>query len=143
MKIKPVVSVLIETRHTSYDVVFELTQNITFIVGDSGVGKSAVFSFLQELSAEDSRIKCFNYLDLKKGYKNSLKNSIGKLFVIDNADILLDDGLREYIAADMKNQYIIIGRNPKGLLLQQDEIFELKSEKKGDRTRFSLVKTFG
>ncbi len=143
MKIKPVVSVLIETRHTSYDVAFELTQNITFIVGDSGVGKSAVFSFLQELSAEDSRIKCFNYLDLKKGYKNSLKNSIGKLFVIDNADILLDDGLREYIAADMKNQYIIIGRNPKGLLLQQDEIFELKSEKKGDRTSFSLVKSFG
>ena len=142
MKIKPVITNKLESRHTSFDVGFDITQNITFIVGDSGVGKSAVFSFLQELSAENKRIKCFNYIDYKAGYKQSLKNSNGKIFVIDNADILLDDSMREYIASDIKNQYIIIGRNPSGLLLQQDEIFELKSEKKDGRTRFSLVKMF-
>ena len=142
MKIKPIITIKIETRHTSFDVNLDLTQNITFIAGDSGVGKSAVFTFLQEASVEDNRIKCFNYIDYKTGYKQALKNSNGKLFVIDNADILLDDSMREYIAADMKNQYIIFGRNPSGLLLQQDEIFELKSEKLGDRTRFSLIKAF-
>ncbi len=140
MKIKPVITDKIVTRHTSYQVDFDLTQNITFIVGDSGVGKSAVFSFLQELSAEDKRIKCFNYLDQNKGYKNSLKKAKEKLFVIDNADILLDDSLRQYIAGDMNNQYIIIGRNPSSLLLQQDEIFELANEKNGGRVLFRLKK---
>ena len=63
MKIKPLITDKIVTKHTSYDVDLDLTQNITFIVGDSGTGKSAVFSFLQELSAEDKRIRCFNYLN--------------------------------------------------------------------------------
>ncbi len=142
MKIKPIITNKIVTKHTSYDVDLDLTQNITFIVGDSGVGKSAVFSFLQELSAEDKRIKCFNYLDQNKGYKTAIKRttSNGKIFVIDNADILLNDKMRQYIASDSVNQYIIIGRNPSGLLLQQDEIYELANEKKSGRTNFRLKK---
>ena len=58
--------------------------------------------------------------------------------MIDNADLLLDDRMREYIAHDKNNQYIIIGRNPKGLLLNYDEICELKSAKRGEITVFSL-----
>lgn len=91
MKIKPVVTNRIQTRHTSFQVDFHLENNITFLGGDSGTGKSAVFSFLKELSAEDKRIKCFNYLDWNKSYKSSIKRSKGKLIIIDNADILLDD----------------------------------------------------
>ena len=53
-----------------------------------------MFSFLKELSAEDKRIKCFNYLDWNKSYKSSIKRSKGKLIIIDNADILLDDAMR-------------------------------------------------
>lgn len=30
--------------------------------------------------------------------------------MIDNADLLLDDDMRSYIALDESNQYIIIGR---------------------------------
>ena len=41
---------------------FQLEYNITFITGDSGTGKSAVFSFLEEMAAEQKDIKCFNYL---------------------------------------------------------------------------------
>lgn len=144
MKIKPIITNKITTKHTSYDVDFNIEQNITFIVGDSGVGKSAVFSFLQELSAEQKWIKCFNYLNQNQGYKSAIKRTTknGKLFVIDNADILLDDDMRQYIASDLNNQYIIIGRNPCGLMLQQDEIFELKSEKINGRTKFSIEKCF-
>lgn len=94
------------------------------------------------MAAEDKRIRCFNYLDEKKGYKNSIKRSKGKLFVVDNADVLLDDKMRQYIALDAGNQYIIIGRNPTGLMLSQDEIYELESKIKDDKTEFTLKKSF-
>ena len=141
MKISPVVCGSIQTTHTSFKVDLRLEYNITFIIGDSGVGKSALYSFLEEFSAEKKNIICFNYLDKARNYKNSIKNSKDKLFVIDNADILLDDGMREYIALDSNNQYIIFGRNPTGLLLQLDEIFELSCTKSGDITIMSLKRS--
>ena len=140
MKIKPVVLTSLRAKHTSYVVDFTFDNNITFIQGDSGVGKSAVYSFLEELSAEDGRIKCYNYLDINKSYKKAIPNAKGKLFVIDNADILLNDNWRGRIALDEKNQYIIIGRNPTGLLLSFDEIYALKSVTENGITTFTLQK---
>ncbi len=116
--------------------------NVTFIVGDSGTGKSAVFSFLQEFAAENKSIKCYNYLDKKTGYKSAIKKSNGKLFIIDNADIMLDDALRWYIATDGKNQYILIGRNPTGLMLDQEEIMELECRTDNGKTLFTLKHSF-
>ena len=142
MKISPVVQKRIKTSHTLYDVDLILDNNITFINGDSGVGKSTVFSFIQEMMVENKNIRCLNYLDENKNYKNIIKRSKGKLFVIDNGDLLLDDKLREYIALDYTNQYVIIGRNPKGLALNQDEIYEITSEKNNGRIKFSLKKSF-
>ena len=60
--------------------------------------------------------------------------------VIDNADILLDDDTRKYISLDDKNQYLIIGRNPKNLFTTSDNLFELESEKIGEQTEFRLKK---
>lgn len=142
MKIRPLVLTELKTRHTNYVVEIGLAYNITFISGDSGVGKSAVYSFVQEMGAEDKRIKCFNYLDINKGYKNAIKQSKGKVFVIDNADVLLDDNMRKYISMDSENQYIIIGRNPTGLELYSDEIFELDCENKDGIIRFFLKPAF-
>ena len=135
MKIKPIVMQEINTTHTSFIIDLHFDYNVTFITGDSGVGKSALYSFIEELSANDKRIRCFNYLDQKK-------NSKDKLFVIDNADILLDDKMRHYIAFDAQNQYVIIGRNPTGLMLELDEIYELSSENINGRTLLSLKKSF-
>lgn len=142
MKIKPVVTNFIKTKHTSFEVELQIDNNITFINGDSGTGKSVVFSFLEEFAAENKCIKCFNYLDQNNSYKTSIKKSKGKLFVIDNADILLDDDMRSYIALDESNQYIIIGRNPTGLILDIDEIYELQSQNINDITLFTLAKSF-
>jgi ABC-type lipoprotein export system ATPase subunit len=142
MKIKPIITDHIKTKHTSFEVDLRLEYNVTFISGDSGTGKSAVYSFLQEYAAENKNVRCFNYLDQKKAYKNSIKQSKGKLFVIDNADILLDDDMRRYIAFDDKNQYIIIGRNPTGLQLTVDEIFELQDTNVDGITLFRIKKSF-
>lgn len=142
MKIKPIIFENIQTSHTSFKVNLHLDYNVTFIIGDSGTGKSALFSLLKEYATEEKKLVCFNYLDNKRNYKTSIKNFKNRLIVIDNADILLDDNMRSYIVTDDKNQYIIIGRNPTGLLLQQDEIYEIESRKIGDMTEFSLKKSF-
>ena len=54
--------------------------------------------------------------------------------MIDNADVLLDDDVRKYIALDDKNQYLIIGRNPKNLFTTKDNLFELVSKVQGEQT---------
>ena len=138
MKNKASIMNRLYTKHTSYIVDMELKYNITFILGDSGTGKSAMFSFIEELATEDKRIRCFDYRSKNIRYSDSIKKSKGKVFVIDNADILLDDKLRKHIGQDVNNQYVIIGRNPTGLRLLSDNIYELISNQKDDRTVFSL-----
>ena len=142
MKIKPAVIDHVQTQHSSFIVDLDLENNITFITGDAGTGKSTVFDIIREMAAENKAIRCLNYLDLKKNYKNTIRRSKGKLFIIDNADILLDDDMRWYIATDGKNQYILFGRNPTGLMLSQDEIMELNSERRDGKTMFTLFFTF-
>ena len=78
------------------------------------------------------------YLNYQQDIKNILCNTKGKLIVIDNADILLDDDTRKYISLDDKNQYLIIGRNPKNLLATKENLFELVSKKTGEQTEFRI-----
>ena len=65
--------------------------------------------------AVNPEILCLNYLDCQRDIKTIINESEGKLIVIDNADVLLDDELRKQISLDDRNQYLIIGRNPKNL----------------------------
>lgn len=84
--------------------------------------------------ALNSNIVCLNYLDYQKNIGNIIRNTEKKLIVIDNADILLDDDTRKYIALDDKNQYLIISRNPKNLFATKENLFELVSEKQEEQT---------
>lgn len=126
------------TVHTSFIVDFKFTNNITILTGDSGTGKTASFSFIKECMAINPNIICLNYLDYYKDINNIIKTAEGKLIVIDNADILLDDDIRKYIALDDKNQYLIIGRNPKNLFATKENLFELVSEKIGEQTKLTI-----
>ena len=100
MKSKPLVMDHFQTVHTSFVVDFKFTNNITILTGDSGAGKTASFSFIKECMAVNPNIVCLNYLDYQKNILNILKEMEKKLVVIDNADILLDDKTRKYIALD-------------------------------------------
>ena len=88
--------------------------------------------------AINPQILCLNYLDYQKDIKEILHNTEGKLVVIDNADILLDDDTRKYISLDDKNQYLIMGRNPRNLFATKENLFELVSEQEGEQTRFTI-----
>ena len=138
MKSKPVVMEHFSTVHTSYVIDFNFTNNITILTGSSGTGKTASFSFIRECMAVNPEILCINYQDYQKNIRKLIEGETGKLIVIDNADILLDDDTRKNISLDDKNQYLIIGRNPKNLFTTSDNLFELVSEKKGEQTVFRL-----
>ena len=97
MKSKPIVMDHFSTVHSSFLVNFTFKNNITILLGDSGTGKTASFSFIRECMAINPKILCLNYLDYQKNIKNIISQSEGKLIVIDNADILLDDETRKYI----------------------------------------------
>ena len=112
---------------------FDFTNNITILTGSSATGKTASFSFMRECMAVNPDIVCINYQDYQKDIKKLIASETGKLVVIDNADILLDDDTRKYISLDDKNQYLIIERNPKNLFTTSDNLFELVSEKRGSR----------
>lgn len=90
--------------------------------------------------AVNPKIVCLNYQDYQKNIKKIISDAKGKLIVIDNADILLDNDTRKYISLDDKNQYLLIGRNPKNLFTTSDNLFELVSEKHGEQTEFKLKK---
>ena len=107
-------------------------------MGDSGTGKTATTSFIRECMAINPKILCFNYLDYQKNIKDIISQENGKLIVIDNADILLDDDTRKYISLDDKNQYLIIGRNPKNFFATKENLFELVSTKFGEQTKFTI-----
>lgn len=133
MKSKPVVMEHFSTVHTSFVLDFKFTSNITILTGDSGTGKTASFLFVKECMALNPDIMCLNYLDYQKDIADIIKNANGKLIVIDNADVLLNDDMRKYIALDDKNQYLIIGRNPKNLFTTKENLFELISEVQGEQ----------
>lgn len=139
MKNKPIVMDHFSTVHTSYILNFQFTNNITLLTGESATGKTASFSFMRECMAVNPDILCLNYLDYQKNIKEVISKTEGKLIVIDNADILLDDETRKYISLDDKNQYLIIGRNPKNLFATRENLFELVSRKVGEQTEFRII----
>lgn len=48
-------------------------------------------SFIRECMAVNSKILCLNYLDYQNDIRDMIGRTNGKLIVIDNADILLND----------------------------------------------------
>lgn len=143
MNCKPIVMERYYTIHTSFVVDFQFTNNITILIGNSGTGKTASYSFLLESRTEDDRIVCLNHTDIKSDIKSIIESLEGKLIVIDNADILLDHSTRRYITFDSRNQYLIIGRDVRDFLTTEENLFELEAVTRDERTTFYLKRFFG
>ena len=143
MNCKPIVMERYYTIHTSFVVDFQFTNNITILIGNSGTGKTASYSFLLESRTEDDRIVCLNHTDIKSDIKSIIESLEGKLIVIDNADILLDHSSRRYITFDSRNQYLIIGRDVRDFLTTEENLFELVAVTRDERTTFYLKRFFG
>lgn len=138
MKSKPLIADKLHAVHSSYIVDFSLSNNIVLIMGDSGTRKSVVFTILQEVASNDDRIIPISYLN--KDIENQIRSQSGKIIVVDNADVVLTDELRKYITFDSRNQYIIIGRNPRNLMITTENLFELSADISDGVTTFTLAK---
>lgn len=115
----------------SEDIVFELKlkSRLTLIYGDSGAGKSFLYKLmLDKARAEmDSRFIFFNYMvPDKKFIKSEILTQKDKVFVIDDADVILDNELRSLISVNTSNQYIIFTHSIDGYTLGKKNIAVLK-----------------
>lgn len=115
----------------------ELKSNLTVIYSKSGDGKSFIFSALEEWAeSHDEPFVCINYKDISKiQVEKFIKESRGKLIVIDNADIVLTKECRRHIALDTNNQYILMGRVVEDLLLTPTNMCRIKYSKKDNIIR--------
>ena len=128
MKSKPIVMKHFSTVHTSYIVNFEFTNNITILTGASATGKTASFSFIRECMAVNPDIVCINYQDYQKDIKKLIASETGKLVVIDNADILINNEIRRFINFEFSNQYMLFLRNCDGLNVSDKSFKVLKQD---------------
>lgn len=93
----------------------EVQDEITLVGGDSGVGKTFLYSVLEDirLTEEYSAIHLYNYKTadrIKEIFE--LRNCF---IVIDNAAIILNNELKRFINFEPSNQYMLFGRNCTGL----------------------------
>ena len=99
------------------DIELELRTKRTILCGNSGTGKTYLYSLLEgyNLVENDDRIKCINIDNIDKANPQfvvmALQNLEDYTIVIDQADDVLDyDIIREFVMNDRKNYYILIGR---------------------------------
>lgn len=135
MKSKPLV-------HESITIDFTFENNITILTGVAGTGKTMTFSFIRECEAGNPDILCLNYMNTLEEIEVNIFLAERKLIVIDNADVLLTDKIRKHISLDDKNQYLIIGRNPKNLFTTKDNFYELEKTVIDNQTVMKLKPTF-
>lgn len=107
-----------------YDLVFD--DRITLVGGDSGTGKTVLYSILEDLRLTDEykAIKLFNYKS--DNLLESIKQCHDNFIVIDNADILINDDIRRFINFEFSNQYMLFIRNCDGLNVSDKSFKELK-----------------
>jgi len=94
----------------------DLRKPLTIIQGDSATGKTLLCNLIEEdnVSQDEPAVQVLNYKD--RGRRNRLDiiyDTTVKLFIIDNADVLLIDNteLLDYInRIDHLNQFLVFSR---------------------------------
>lgn len=125
MSVSPLFFDSFSFTHLGIKVDLKFSCNLTVIADSSASGKTFLWGMLAEESLFDSRIVAYNYTSRSSDILEKLKGCSGKLVVIDNADILLDNNTRIYIATDNRNQYLIMCRNPKYLFLAKESLVKV------------------
>ena len=119
--------VMINTVINEFQLNIRLFNRITFITGDSGIGKSFLYDQLSLLSTEDEYkfIKCFNYLspDVETQIESVSKNK-DNLIVIDNFETLWSKNLTNIILSS-PSRFALISRDFFGLMQSPNSVAEL------------------
>lgn len=103
-------------------------QNLTVIMGNSGSGKTYIFNILKKIETT-KKTGTFMFIDAsdRRGLKE-LGKTTGKIILIDNADVILNDKDRLNIRRDSSNYYLIFGRDVSLLGTGSLNIAEIKHD---------------
>ncbi len=109
-----------------YDLSFD--DRITLVGGDSGSGKTVLYEILEDLKLTDEyhAMKLFNYRS--ENVLENLEKCRNNFIVMDNAAILLNDDMRQFINFEFSNQYMLFLRNCDGLNVSDKSFKVLKLE---------------
>lgn len=121
MNTRPVVRTELKYKYLGFKLDLDLKTNLILISDKSGTGKSFLYDIIKSQSIGDDEVIGISCEEINN-YKlvtllDTFKQEKNKLFIIDNADIMLDTETRRYIAFDTKNQYVLIGRDTSDLML--------------------------
>lgn len=121
MNTRPVVRTELRYKYLGFNLDLDLKTNLILISDKSGTGKSFLYDIIKSQSIGDDEVIGISYEEINN-YKlvtllDTFKQEKNKLFIIDNADIMLDTETRRYIAFDTKNQYVLIGRDSSDLMI--------------------------
>lgn len=108
----------------------KIKDEFTMILGDSGQGKTYFYTEFKEYCAYHEIPSVFyniieHQVDQTKKTNNllkSIKESSGKIIVIDEADITVDNKTALAIRKDHKNQYIVFGRDTNKFMCRKANI---------------------
>ena len=119
----------------------KFNSSISFISGDSGTGKTFLSEILAKYAKSQNKdnIIVFNYLT--PNFKEILLQQKFKFIVIDNADILLTDELKEFVN-ESENQFVIMGRDNNNLGLGIRDFYELERVGKEVRLKNTYEEIF-
>ena len=109
------------------------------IMGESGVGKSYLFSVLQTLviGGRLKNVVCINYRNTYALSK--LKSFKNRLIVIDNSDILFSEEQRLFIRTDINNNYLLIGSDVYALGTGPYNLGQLAISNRGISIKYPFV----
>lgn len=121
MNTRPVVRTELKYKYLGFNLDLDLKTNLILISDKSGTGKSFLYDIIKSQSIGDDEVIGISCEEINN-YKlvtllDTFKHEKNKLFIIDNADIMLDTETRRYIAFDTKNQYVLIGRDSSDLMI--------------------------
>lgn len=136
MNLAPLITERIQFKCNEISFDLELRTNLTLIDSNSGTGKTMTFNAIKESNIslnEQHKIKYFSIKDVKSNSLEQIREDIintkGKLIIIDDSDIILDNVTRQHIAFDIENQYIILGYLVENLMLTHHNELGIKYNK--------------
>jgi hypothetical protein len=127
-------------RTLGYTVTLNVDDHLTVIKGDSGVGKTAVYNYFYRkfLNQDVPSLKCYDARSLRILMQSSGNESFSEellkqlssvnnsMVFIDNADIMVDDKIKDYmLMVNNGNSYILFGRNVNGLWVTENNVANL------------------
>lgn len=104
----------LDIKDDVYTFKMPLTGPIVMILGDSGIGKTLYYRTAQEQqklkNAAFQSVIFYNHLSNFSALRKELREEYGKIFVVDNADLLLDRDSDIELLDSTQNQIILFGR---------------------------------